>query len=297
MFKKIFNKIKNKELISYLFLKISKRNLLIFIKKLKFYIYNPSILFDESAFKIVRSKHGKILINTNDEGSPFIGVSSQIMMYGCYELDEIKFLKDIILKTRIINGDGVIFIDCGANLGVFTLELAKLMKNWGKVFAFEPQTPIFDAMNKTLSINYCDNVKSHNIALGSKNGYIEIPKFDYKTKLNYGGLELNKNKHNIKIDNKLLDVDEYYKVKLKTLDSFNFERIDLLKIDVEGMEMDILKGSIKLINKTKPIIHFEHTKSNKKELFEFLENLNYFVLEIESNAIAFHEKVKNHFSN
>ena len=102
-----------------------------------------------------------------------------------------------------------------------------------------------------------------------------------------------------KIDDLNIETSKYYKVKLKTLDSFNFSRVDLIKIDVEGMELEVLKGSKKILKDLKPIIFYENTKTNSSELKDFLIENNYVVIkEINKNFIAINRDSKiNTFFN
>ena len=294
MLNKVIYKIKNKELKKYILWKLSYQNLKVYFKKTLFKFKNLHLLVNKSAFVAVKSKHGKIVINLND-----IYISSEIMGNGKWEMDEINFLKSLLTECRNQYGEGVIALDCGANLGVHTLEFSKLMKSWGEVYSFEPQQPIFDAMCETLSLNSCLNVQTYNLALGSKEGFIEVPSLDYSKKLNFGGLELNENNTTPKIDDLNIETSKYYKVKLKTLDSFNFSRVDLIKIDVEGMELEVLKGSKKILKDLKPIIFYENTKTNSSELKDFLIENNYVVIkEINKNFIAINRDSKiNTFFN
>ena len=167
------------------------------------------------------------------------------------------------------------------------------MKSWGEVYSFEPQEPIFNALCETMSINKCENVNSYNLALGEKDGFIEVPVLDYRKKLNFGGLELSESNKASKIDDLHIQASETYKVKLRTIDSFKFSRVDLVKIDVEGMELEVLKGSQKMLLNLKPIIFYENTKSNSFELKNFLEINNYAVVkEINKNSIAINKDSK-----
>jgi hypothetical protein len=64
-------------------------------------------------------------------------------------------------------------------------------------------------------------------------------------------------------------------VETISLDSFNFSRLDLIKIDVEGMELDALAGGVKSIGKNRPMLLVEMVKTDKNKLHAWLENLDY----------------------
>tara|TARA_B100000214_G_C23921866_1_gene606471 strand:+ start:121 stop:1008 length:888 start_codon:yes stop_codon:yes gene_type:complete len=288
MLKKLIEKIKNKELKKYILWKLSYKNIKVYLKRILFKLKYFHLLLNDSPFVAIKSQHGKIVINLND-----IYISSQIIENGNWEMDEINFLKSLLIKCREKYGNGVVALDCGANLGVHTLEFSKLMKSWGEVYSFEPQEPIFNALCETMSINKCENVNSYNLALGEKDGFIEVPVLDYRKKLNFGGLELSESNKASKIDDLHIQASETYKVKLRTIDSFKFSRVDLVKIDVEGMELEVLKGSQKMLLNLKPIIFYENTKSNSFELKNFLEINNYAVVkEINKNSIAINKDSK-----
>jgi len=282
VFNKILHKIRNRELIKYIKWKFSYKKLRINIKRGLIYTKNRNLMFNKDPFVKVRSKHGQIVINLND-----IYISNSIIENGTWEIDEINFLKELLLQHKNIYGDGVVALDCGANLGVHTLEFSKLMKNWGEVHSFEPQKRVYNALSKTLSLNKTTNVYSYNLALGKEEAFIEVPKLDYTKKLNFGGLELNQHGGVPKIDDQSFEKLATYKVKLRTIDSFNFKRVDLVKIDVEGMELDVLRGGKKMLLNLKPIIFYEVSKSNEIELKKYLELNNYKIIKrINNNSVA-----------
>jgi FkbM family methyltransferase len=286
LIKNIIYKIQNKELKKYILWKFSLRSFIVLLKRIRFYFLNPKVLINDHHFFEAKSKHGKIIINLYDEQSRYIGVSSQIILNRIYEPDEVNLIKKILKKCEEFNGSGVIFIDCGANLGVFTLEASKLMKDWGKVYAFEPQKPIYDAMVQTLKLNNCINVETFNEALGSKDSFIKVPALDYSKNSNFGSLELDETSSTAILDNQKINLLNFYEVRLKKLDSINFKRVDFIKIDVEGMEEKILRGSNQLIEDYSPVLLFEHIKLNKTEIYDYLYNRNYIIKEIGPNSIA-----------
>lgn len=291
MIKKFIYKFKNKELKDYLIWKFSLKRLNINLRKftLRVRYYNK---YGSSDFNVVKSLHGNIIINLNDQY-----ISTQIIYKKIWEQEEINLLKSLLENIRKQNGDGAVFLDCGANFGMFTVEIAKHMKNWGKVYSFEPQKQIYNAMCGTLALNNLLNVATENIALGSYIGKIKVPIFDYSVKENYGGLELNKDVGSIRVDSRKLENLTMDEVTIRTLDSFKFERVDLIKIDVEGMELDILKGSSLILKNLKPIVFYEHQKINRKSeaepIKEYLKSFSYTSFkEINNNTIAIHKDLK-----
>ena len=68
-------------------------------------------------------------------------------------------------------------------------------------------------------------------------------------------------------------------VKVKTLDSYDFDDVDLIKIDLEGHEQSVIEGALKVINKNTPLLIIEieqrHIRNNINEVFEYINRLNY----------------------
>jgi FkbM family methyltransferase len=242
---------------------------------------------DISPFFLMKTFHGSIIVNRFDELSPLWGVGSQIMRRGCYDLDEVNLTKILLEQCRDANGIGVVALDCGANIGVHSIEWGRLMRDWGKVFSFEAQLPVYYALCGGIVLNGCLNVFARHMAIGKHDGIIDVPNIDYSKPSSFGSLELLQRDNPEWIGQKV-DYSDTYKVIMKAIDSFHLKRVDLIKIDVEGMEEHVLKGAILTLEKCKPFIYFEHSKSDKPRLELFLSNLGYKILYLKSNALAIH---------
>jgi len=242
-------------------------------------------------FELMNTNHGKLIVNKFDELSPFWGVGSQIMRRGYYDMPEINLTKRILLSCRKEYGDGVVALDCGANIGVHSVEWGKLMSGWGIVHSFEAQTPIYYSLCGSLVLNSCFNVNAKNIALGKENGFIGVPNVNYFKNSSFGSIEIKK-RDNTEWIGQEINYDDTYEITLTTIDSFNFKRVDLMKVDVEGMEEDVFEGSLDTIKRLKPVIFFEHSKSNKQLLETILFNEGYTIQYQGNNALAIHNKSK-----
>ncbi len=93
---------------------------------------------------------------------------------------------------RKYHGDGVVAIDCGANLGVHTVEWAKHMSGWGVVLAFEAQERIYYALAGNIAINNCFNARAIHAAVTNRSGRMKMPKPNYLANSSFGSLELKK---------------------------------------------------------------------------------------------------------
>jgi FkbM family methyltransferase len=185
-------------------------------------------------------------------------------------------------------GDGVVALDCGANIGALTVKWAKAMAGWGGVMAIEPQERIYYALCGNIVINNCFNAFAVHAALGAETGTLAIPVPNYLAPGSFGSLELRSSKTNENIG-QAIDYDKLVPVQLLTIDKLDFSRMDFIKIDVEGMEQEVLAGAKETLERSHPIIMIEHIKSKKESLIEVLSGYGYVVYELGlMNYLAIH---------
>jgi FkbM family methyltransferase len=244
-------------------------------------------------FVLTSTNHGVMIVNRNDyfmiNQESGYGVGFQILNTSSFDQQEIDFALALIYRRKVNFGEGVIAIDCGANIGVHTVEWSRLMTSWGEVIAFEAQEKIFYALAGNVILNNCLNVTVKNAALGASCGFIEIPEPNYLIPSSYGSFELQKKKNNEYIGQEI-NYKKTKKIPLVTIDSLSLTRLDFMKIDVEGMEEDVLEGSKDTILKFKPIMIIEIIKSNKDKLLSFLESMSYFIYPLGINLLAIHKE-------
>ena len=167
--------------------------------------------------------------------------------------------KKIVDLYKSIVKEGDIVLDCGAFIGLHTLELSKLVKDTGKVYSFEPIPKVAECLERTLEKKLISNV-----VLTKRPLY------------NSSGKEL----QFVSDHNGLSSVSEYRRKPFKYNYNFLSTRIDdfmnqsatnvavpisFIKIDVEGSEFKVLEGAIKTIKKHRPVIVFE-TWRNKRNI-------------------------------
>ena len=89
---------------------------------------------------------------------------------------------EILLLSRVLQSRGTdtVFVDIGANVGNFSIALARVVGPRGQVHSFEPQRIIFNMLAGSVALNCLLNVHCHNLALGDHEGQVEIPQYDYR---------------------------------------------------------------------------------------------------------------------
>jgi len=254
---------------------------------------NPS---RKLAFVLVSSDHGTVIVNRFDYrtvGKSTYGVGFDILEKATFSPEEIDLAVSLLELRRRYFGDGVVAIDCGANIGVHTIEWAKRMFGWGSVIAIEAQERIYYALAGNIAINNCFNAKALLAAVSSENGVMNIPQPDYLLPASFGSLELKKREGNEFIGQSI-DYDRKSKseVRMLTLDSLASERIDLIKIDIEGMELEALQGAMNSIQRNRPILIVESIKSDEAALRSLLGGLEYQIFKVGMNLLAVHASDK-----
>ena len=210
-----------------------------------------------------------------------------------YEIHPNSIIDNDISKCGIIQdwiafnlnklvGDNVIILDIGANVGIYTLPFSRMCSD-GQIYAFEPDPENFRQLTNNINLNKLKNVHLFDFAMQDNPDVTEL---EFHIKRSIDGDKL--------INNGLstLERTSYHnvancKVTCSTIDKFvkahNLERLDFIKMDVEGSEYKVLSGSKKSINEHSPIIQYEyvttHDKrigySNTKKCFEFLKKMGY----------------------
>ncbi len=245
------------------------------------------------AFVVAAVNHGTMLVNRNDfhlVGDGGYGVGYQLLNTSSFDQGEIDLALVLLQQRKVHFGAGVIAIDCGANIGVHTIEWSKTMYGWGEVLAVEAQERIFYALAGNIAMNNCFNARAIWGAVGSSNGTIPVPQLNYMKPTSFGSLELRKKDSNEFIGQEI-NYDPVFAIetRLLTLDSLSLKRVDLIKIDIEGMEIEALLGAEQLLRQHKPILIIEKIKSKDEELVNFLTTLGYKSIPIGINILGVHE--------
>lgn len=170
-------------------------------------------------------------------------VSQSIIKGYQYEPYIFQFLVDNDIKLR-----GKTVVEAGSNNGNFTVDFAMLVGETGKVFAFEPQRIVYYQLCGNIFLNGLTNVWCHNVALGDENSIsrIELPDYYSKGTVNFGDVCV---KSNIN--------QSYDTVQVKRLDDYDFDELSVIKADVQGYELFVLRGALQTIGKHRPYVFIE----------------------------------------
>ena len=244
-------------------------------------------------FVIAASNHGTMILNRfdyrmvgPDQG---IGVGHQLLETGAFDPVEVEMAVQSLEMRRRYHGDGVVAIDCGANIGVHTIEWATAMTGWGSVVAIEAQERVYYALAGNIAINNCFNAICMNAAVSSANGTMRVPVPDYLTASSFGSLELQQRDGNEFIG-QAIDYSDANTVVIQkmTLDTLNLPRVDLIKIDIEGMELEALEGARQMLETSRPVLLIESIKADREKLRAFLQGCGYRVIDAGINILAIH---------
>jgi FkbM family methyltransferase len=242
------------------------------------------VLAEENFMRNVGRKLAFVLASSG------IGVGFQLLEQGAFDPVEVELAVQLLETRRRYHGDGAIAIDCGANIGAHTIEWAIAMTGWGSVIAIEAQERIYYALAGNIALNNCFNAIAMHGAVSSEIGVMRIPSPNYLTASSFGSLELRQRDNNEFIG-QAIDYSDTKMVAVQkiSLDALQLARVDLIKLDIEGMEMEALEGGRQLIEKCHPTLLIEHIKAAREELRAWLDERGYTVFDAGINLLAVHK--------
>ena len=148
--------------------------------------------------------------------------------------------------------------DVGAHVGLWSRPMMH-RANTKYIWAFEPNSSVRECY--VLNMGGFENYSIYPVALGHKNmkGFLNV-------ETDNSG---NTNVHPTRSGN----------TEIRTLDSFNFEHLDYIKVDVEGFEYNFLQGAVDTLNRCRPFVHLEmkskNMRNSKDDFYRFMKNIGY----------------------
>jgi FkbM family methyltransferase len=190
------------------------------------------------------------------------------------DYQDIYFLKNLIKP-------GDICIDIGAHLGYFTFELSRLAGNNGHVYAIEPMSKFFQTLENLVSDRKLKNITLYQNAMGADTEFVEmgIPKLNNVKKYAYA---------RVKSTHSYLEYMDSEKVKNVQGDQLfaDLKKLDFIKCDVEGLELQVFQSFLETIRRFRPVILCELEDPGKREtLLNLLSAGSYSIYYLENRKL------------
>ncbi len=187
------------------------------------------------------ARAGYVVYNAHD-----VYIGQAFERYGEYSEIEARLLR------RLCPAGGIA-VDLGANIGAHTLALSSAVGPDGFVYAYEPQRVVFQTLCANLALNNITNVDARQAAAGASSGTVLIPDLDYRRRGNFGGVDVSRFTSGRPVRRVALD------------DDLDVPGLNLLKVDVEGMEREALQGARRLIARCRPYLYVENDRLDRSE--------------------------------
>ncbi|MEN8228181.1 MAG: FkbM family methyltransferase [Bacteroidota bacterium] len=213
----------------------------------------------------IKTLHGfnMIIDPVRDEG-----VERTIYYTGSYEKGTLFVIKNLLKE-------GDTFIDVGANIGLMSIFASSIVMDSGKIIAFEPNPVTLKILKRNIALNNISNIQTSDYAVGAKASGAKI--YD-RWDSNRGSASLIKpESESDSYDIEVITLSDYCKAN---------QEIHLIKIDIEGFELEALKGAKEILDGESPpmlIIECSETRENTygfgtDDLYEFLKCITHYRL-------------------
>jgi len=198
-----------------------------------------------------KCRHGWMLYHSTDQ---YIGRG--LKKYGEFSEGEVALFSQMLHPGDLV-------VEAGANFGAHTVAMAKMVDKQGCIVAFEPQRLVYQAMVANVALNSLSNVVAIQAGLGAYSGAIKVPVLNPEKGHNFGGFNISNHK-----------VGE--EVPVKTIDSLNLSSCRLIKVDVEGMECEVLEGARNTITRLRPALYVENDRKERSHrLITLIQSMGY----------------------
>ncbi len=194
-------------------------------------------------------RYGRMTYSDDD-----LYVGRSLDLYGEWSEGEVSLWRQFLAP-------GMNVVDVGANIGAFTLPLARIVHP-GRVYSFEPHPDLYQMLIRNIELNSLKNVDTYSIALGENHGASKMQSIDLSGPSNLGLMSVGEG-----------DCD----VIIGTLDDvLGATQIHFMKMDVEGMEREVLLGARRNVELNRPILYVENDRAGKSlDLLELMLSMGY----------------------
>ncbi len=190
-------------------------------------------------------------------------ISRSLAEYGEWAQAEIEFLE------CCLDGNDAV-LDVGAYIGTHTLAFARKVGEGGMVYAFEPQPTFFELLKDNIGQNALHNVKALNVAVSDRPGRLQIADADADQTGNFGGTGL------VSEGSEVEGISPARALEVITIDRLGLDKCRLIKIDAEGMEINVLRGAQATLRNKRPFVFAEcNSLDNGCPVLEFSKQVNY----------------------
>jgi FkbM family methyltransferase len=220
---------------------------------------------------------------TRAEDGIVCGVGACMLETGSHAQPEVDNLLKLSSARRARHPGPFLVLDIGANIGSHTVPWAKFMWGWGSSLSFEAQERLFYALAGNITLNNLFNARCMWAAVAERPGYMQGPTVDYQ----HGGTSFGSVSMlaEYNVDQPVKGYAEI--IPTLSIDSLRLARVDMMKIDVEGMEPQVLRGARQTVERSLPIISAEHPICGKEALLAELP-ADYRHLEVADNVLCMH---------
>jgi FkbM family methyltransferase len=197
-------------------------------------------------------------------------VDAKVIRRGFHDLNLLELMLDFVKPDSVI-------ADVGANVGAYTVPLAKLAPSCS-VHAFEPNPAMLERLHQNLALNQLNNVVTHQIGVSDASGEETL----------YAVTEGNQGQSSFIPYSVREKKTRPITVKMETLDHLLLggnQPVSVIKIDVQGYELNVLKGALTVLEESRPCIIFEYERELfpepkdaervKEEIRDLFHKLNY----------------------
>ena len=218
---------------------------------LKWYLLKKILKRDSALFQVYNSN---MILDLKTEG-----ISKALAFYGARELDKVELIKEIDLKGKNV-------LDLGSNIGYYSLILSKAVGKEGHVFCIEPDPRNINILKKNLSFLKSNNTSLHQVAISNqvgKQSLYQAPKSNLSTLI-----QPKSKKNKSKVNKKTINCVRYKDF----INSINNQKIELIRMDIEGYEQYVIPQIIK-INPNVKILFEVHSVDYDEEFRRFLNSI------------------------
>jgi len=206
-----------------------------------------------------------------------LNVGNNIRRYGTFTPRQNYELQRLVPR-------GGVAVDAGANLGAYTVGLAGRVGPHGKVFAFEAFRHTFQHLTANVALNGLTNVYTYNVALGKNFSNVRAHGPDLNLPTVPASVQVLNQMSTAEAEKiSMRYAQKKESIRIIPLDSVGLKHVDLVKIDVEDMEVDVVLGAMRTLQRCQPIVWAEavqHWVAGDRSFINLMRSLGYTCTEV-----------------